>query len=220
MTNAISTIKPTRIELLRLRRREIIAKKGRDILQEKLDALTILYEEKKAERIASEKEVKRVSALAYDALANAGMMCGFENLWEISYAAGSLPDITMDTVRIAGVKVPKIHYIVPFPGERDYSFIGTSGAADEAVEKFKELLSICIRHAEIYGTEQSLIFEISSCRRRVNALTGIVIPSLAKTGRYIEMHLEEREREDLFRRKRTKQLILHKEQGKQDTKTV
>lgn len=37
----IAGVKPTRLELIRLSRRELIASKGRDILQEKLDALVI-----------------------------------------------------------------------------------------------------------------------------------------------------------------------------------
>jgi Archaeal/vacuolar-type H+-ATPase subunit D len=48
-------------------------------------------------------------------------------------------------------------------------------------------------------------------RRRVNALEHLVIPRLQRTMKYIEFRLEEREREDLFRRKRMKQIMERKE---------
>jgi V/A-type H+-transporting ATPase subunit D len=54
-------------------------------------------------------------------------------------------------------------------------------------------------------------FEMNRTRRRVNALEHLVIPRLVRTMRYIEIRLEEREREDLFRRKRMKQNMERKE---------
>jgi V/A-type H+-transporting ATPase subunit D len=52
--------------------------------------------------------------------------------------------------------------------------------------------------------------EIGRTTRRVNALDNVLLPRLAAELGYIQMVLEEREREDLFRLKRVKQKISNK----------
>jgi V/A-type H+-transporting ATPase subunit D len=75
---------------------------------------------------------------------------------------------------------------------------------------FERVIRIALALAELEDTVRRLEQEIIRTRRRVNALENILIPRLAATEKYIEMHLEEREREDMFRRKRTKQVMREK----------
>lgn len=213
MPKAVLGIRPTRIELLKLRRREIIARKGHNLLQEKLDALIIRYQKIQAEVKRSEEELKGQFSASYDALHKAGMITGYTRLKELSWAVPPLSDIPSGITRVAGVKIPTIENIhEPGDAGRGYSYAGTTGQADEAARSFDRLLAALITHAGLTGAAQALDQEITGTRRRVNALEQIIIPSLIDTQRYIEMRLEEREREDLFRRKRTKQLLERKEQ--------
>ncbi len=59
---------------------------------------------------------------------------------------------------------------------------------------------------------KSLTVEIEKTKRRVNVLENNLIPKLHATRKYIEMQLEEREREDFFRRKRIKAILESKKE--------
>jgi V/A-type H+-transporting ATPase subunit D len=77
----------------------------------------------------------------------------------------------------------------------------------ETVQEGQKALRSILEVAEIEGSIQRLGKEIEKTKRRVNALEHIFIPKLVGTIDYIEHHLEEREREDFFRRKRMKALM-------------
>jgi V/A-type H+-transporting ATPase subunit D len=85
--------------------------------------------------------------------------------------------------------------------------VDTSAKLDEACDKFRNLLMDILKLAEVEGTIERLAIEIEKTKRRVNALEHIFIPRLKATEKYIEMQLQEREREDFFRRKRIKAIM-------------
>jgi V/A-type H+-transporting ATPase subunit D len=205
----ISGIRPTRIELLKLKKQEIIASKGHDLLQEKLDAMVIEFFRYADAYGDLRGDLDRQVVGALLAMKEAGTVIGNQKLEELAVSAPGMEDIPMGFRVIMGVRVPMI-------GEpraaregiqRSYSYLGTSARTDEASRAFTGVAVAVLKLAELEGTVRRLAAEIKSTRRRVNALEHVLLPRLRETRRYIEMHLEEREREDLFRRKRIKQVI-------------
>ncbi len=209
----MSGVRPTRIELLKLKKRQVLARKGHDLLEEKLDAMVIASSHY-FERYQMQKEKMVIDIrTAFSRLVEAEMTSGHDGLREVAGAVREMEDIRMDTRVIMGVKVPLISIpeTLHIPGQgRGYSYTGTSALVDETAECFEGVIKAALALAELEDTIRRLEQEIIRTRRRVNALENILIPRLVATEKYIGMHLEEREREDLFRRKRTKQVIREK----------
>lgn len=206
---AISGIRPTRIELLKLKRQEVLAQRGHDLLEEKLDAMVMEFFRYLDSYIRLKREVQESVDRALDALSAAHLVTGRNRLEEIAGSTPKMDDLSMDMRSIMGVRVPGI--VVPETlrtySRTGYSYLGTNTHLDCAATLFEHSTRKILELAELEGTVRRLALEIRNTRRRVNALENILIPRLKATRRYIEMHLEEREREDLFRRKRTKNII-------------
>ena len=88
--------------------------------------------------------------------------------------------------------------------ERGVGFIGSSPYIDEASDSFSELIEKIVTAAEMEATLKRLLAEIEATKRRVNALEFKVIPELEEAKVFIQLRLEEMEREETFRLKRFK----------------
>ncbi|NTV00451.1 MAG: V-type ATP synthase subunit D, partial [Methanoregulaceae archaeon] len=122
--------------------------------------------------------------------------------------------ITLDIKgkNIMGVPVPIIEKrrFVKSLFERGYSILGVSGRIDETAEKFEAELDLIISLAETETALRRVGNEIQMTRRRVNALEQILIPELRRQAKYIEITIDERDREDLYRLKKVKKIIERK----------
>ncbi len=205
----IEGINPTRMELLSIRKRKKLAEKGHKLLSEKRDALVVQFFDIIKDRNTLRERAERDLRKSYMRLVEAQMIMGQEGVEDATGSIPALGDVPMKTVNIMGVHVPKVEYdaIPSQSGKPLYGYIGTSAKLDEATQKFRGLLIDILKLAEIEGTIERLAIEIEKTKRRVNALEHIFIPRLKATEKYIEMQLQEREREDFFRRKRIKAIM-------------
>ena len=85
---------------------------------------------------------------------------------------------------------------------------------DNAISAFREYIYSVTNLAEKIATLQKLSYEISSTKRRVNALNYIIIPRLSNTARFIDLSLEEEERENFSRMKVIKSKLNLKKETK------
>lgn len=205
MAKKILDVKPTRMELLRIRKRKALAMKGYQLLSEKRDALISSFFKLIKERKKKRQEMEEKLMEAYKSLIMAEMVMGEERVHWLAEKISKERGIKMEKSNIMGVSIPKFEL-----GEEirlDYSLLSTHSEFDETIKKANEALKKIIEVAEVEGSIQLLGKEIEKTKRRVNALEYIFIPRLLATISYIERQLEEREREDFFRRKRMKALL-------------
>jgi V/A-type H+-transporting ATPase subunit D len=203
----MAEVQPTRMELIKLRRRIAMATKGHALLKMKRDGLImefrqILEEAKEVIGRMLEKYEK-----AQQKLALAIAVDGAVAVKSIALACcRTPPEFTMKRKNIMGVPVPvvKKEAIRKKVTERDYGVLSTSTRIDEAVAAFEELADSILEVAEIETTLRRLIDEIDRTKRRVNALEFRVIPTMEETARFITFKLEEMDRENIIKLKHLK----------------
>jgi V/A-type H+-transporting ATPase subunit D len=206
MAEILPNIKPTRMELLKLKKRVKLADKGYELLREKRDALIselmAVIREYKDVRNKVEENLK----IAFYNLLMAEVLMGSSDLEQISGITTRDIGLEFTTKNIMGVSIPimKMADVVRKINERGYGFLSTTAKLDDAARSFEESLLSIVKLAEVEESLRRIALEVEKTKRRVNALEYIVIPRLRATMKHIEMRMEEIERENFLRLKKIK----------------
>ncbi|HOX34184.1 MAG TPA: V-type ATP synthase subunit D [Methanoregulaceae archaeon] len=203
---ALRDIKPTRSELINLKRKIKLSERGYKILKMKRDGLILEFFKVLAEAKDSRGELLSKYAAAVEMMALANTVEGAIGVKSAAFSVKEVPEITLKSKNIMGVIVPdiKASKVKKSLVDRGYGVLGTSTVIDETATSFEELVEAIIESAEIETTMKRLLDEIESTKRRVNALEFKVIPELTEAQNFIKMRLDEMEREELFRLKKIK----------------
>ena len=204
-------VNPTRMELLEIRKKLELAEKGHKLLEEKRDALVERFFDVIDKRNQLSQELDEDFKNAFLSLIQAQMIIGEKKVEESSYLTEDIGEISLEHDNVMGVKIPKMNIDdIKTEMKPSYGFFETCSKLDDSQKQFSELLSKLIELADLEGSIKSLAVEIEKTKRRVNVLENTLIPKLQGTRKYIEMQLEEREREDFLRRKRIKAILESK----------
>jgi len=206
-------VNPTRMELLEIRKKVLLAEKGHKLLEEKRDALVEKFFSVIEKRNSLKKQVDAGALDAFRSLIQAQMLLGEQQVENLSRITLDVGELSFETDNIMGVKIAKINTETLRPhGPPPYGFSDSCASLDDAYQKFNALLRLVLDLAEVEENIHCLSLEIEKTKRRVNVLENSLIPKLYGTIKYIEMQLDEREREDFFRRKRIKALMERKKE--------
>lgn len=199
--SSILRVRPTKIELIRLRRRLKLAGKVHRILRERLTILINEFLTRIREAYSLRVRVNQRILSVYN---RASMISSIYGDMIFDYFTSTVHKgtrVITGVENIMGVKT-KTALIKPMESIEPL-YPGLDSFRQEA----RELIEAII---DLGRAEQALITigkEIERTRRKVNALKYVIIPRLENTIRYLRMKFEEREREEKARLKRVKSVL-------------
>ena len=199
-------IKPTRSELIKLKGRIKQTKNGYKLLKMKRYGLFHEFRKLLSEMIEAKRELTKTYRLAKQRIDLANAIEGGLKVRSAAIANSASPEVEVERRNIMGVVVPAVSgtNLKQAFGERSIGFTGSSPYIDEAADSFGDLIERMVKAAEMEATLKRLLAEIEATKRRVNALEFKVIPELEEARVFIQLRLEEMEREETFRLKRFK----------------
>jgi V/A-type H+-transporting ATPase subunit D len=172
------------------------AKQGQELLDQKRNILIMELLALVDQAVELEDRTRAALEKAYHTLEEGVMKMGKLGVQSLAGGINIEADISIQQRRVMGVGLPVVNTGFqehpPF-----YSLSGTSFWIDSSLENFKEALQLLGRLAELKVSIMRLANEAKKTIRKVNALEKIAIPDLVETLRYIQMRLEENER-DMF----------------------
>jgi V/A-type H+-transporting ATPase subunit D len=199
-------IKPTRSELIKLKALIKQTKNGYKLLKMKRDGLFHEFRTLLSEMIKAKRDLTDAYRLAKTRIDLANAIEGGLAVRAAAIANSAHPEVEVERRNIMGVVVPSVtgSNLKSTFTERGIGFIGSSPYIDEASDSFSELIEKIVKASEMEATLKRLLAEIEATKRRVNALEFKVIPELEEAKVFIQLRLEEMEREETFRLKRFK----------------
>ncbi|MDD2777701.1 MAG: V-type ATP synthase subunit D [Methanocellales archaeon] len=200
-------VKATRMELLNIKKRIKIAKRGHKLLKDKRDGLMKQFLSIVNESMETRKRVESKLYMAYRSFLLTRAMMSVEEIEGAIFYPKKESLLTISYQNIMGVNVPKIEMQIEKERNIAYSLVSTTSELDHSLELFDEALIDMIRLAEIQKSVELLALEIGKTRRRVNALEHVLIPQLEDAARYISMKLDEMERSNFCNLMRIKETM-------------
>lgn len=199
-------VNPNRMELIRLRKRLLLAERGHKLLEDKLEELmrrflVLLKDIDKAKEDFKKNIQDILQGLLYCRITSPK-----ETFEESLSKINSVISIEVSTRRIMNVKAPAFN-ILKFDMDKGYDLFKTSAQMDVVVAKARDFIQSLLRLAELFKTSDILSYEIERTRRRVNALEYLLIPAIKDTIRDITQKLNEFERGNLTRLMRVKEMV-------------
>ncbi|NMB26523.1 MAG: V-type ATP synthase subunit D [Tissierellia bacterium] len=204
-------VKPTRMELTKLKARLSTATRGHKLLKDKQDELMRVFINKIKENQALRKEVEKDLYESFQEFLLASAVMSPELLEQaVAYPKESI-SVDIKRKNIMSVNVPVMNFIRKLEGDKGsiypYGFVQTSSELDDAISKLYGIMEKLLKLAEVEKACQLMADEIEKTRRRVNALEYRTIPELEETIRYIVMKLDENERSTITRLMKVKDII-------------
>lgn len=199
-------VKATRMEMLQLKKRLKLAKRGHKLLKDKLDELMRQFKILISHYEGARAELEAKLAAAYNEFLFARAAMEEESLLDALRYPGAKALVESSTRRVMNLTLPV--FKVSIEGRvKNYGMFDTPPELDEALEVYKAVLPEIIKLAEQEKAIILIAHEIDTTRRRVNSLEYVMIPEIEQAIRYIRLKLDEMERGNTTRLMKVKEMV-------------
>lgn len=179
------------MQLLRLRRRLELARRGHKLLKDKLDGLVQRFFGIKKDYLALHERIEPRLVHIFSKSVMASALSPSQVFDEKALTKASV-SVETTTKNIMGVRIP--HYQLTVEGKPAYNELLATSELGESLNGFSDILPELIELASLSKSLRLIALQIIETRRRVNALEYILIPELERNARFIRMKLSELER--------------------------
>ncbi|MCI4352003.1 MAG: V-type ATP synthase subunit D [Thermoplasmata archaeon] len=203
---ALENVRPTRLELLRTRRRIQVAKRGLNLL--KLKRTALIQEFFALSRAARELrgDLQRKVARGYGSIRMAEMLEGPIRLENVAMLIPQIIPVRVATKNVMGVRTPRLYGAAYVPLEAP-QLLDLPTSVDESIRHFQGIYQVVLNIAEKENAMRRLLKEIERTKRRANAIENVLVPRLESTVRYIKFRFDELERDSFSMLKTVKRKI-------------
>ena len=187
-------VRPTRLELLRRRRRIVVAKKGLNLLKLKRTALIVEFFALSREALKLRGDLKARVERGYESIRMAEMLEGPTRLEYISMLLPDIAPVAVTTKNVMGVRTPRVDRggFEPVP---TVDLLDLPISVQESVRRFQRIYQVVLDIAEKENALRRLLKEIEKTKRRASAIENVLIPRLDGIVRYIKFRFDEMERD-------------------------
>ncbi len=208
----LEIVRPTRLELIRTRRRIAVAQRGLNLLKLKRSALIVEFFALSREALRLRGDLQERIARGYESIRLAEMMEGPTRLESISMLLPDILPIRVRTKNVMGVRTPRVdrgtYRAVAAP-----ELLDLPTSVDESIRHFQGIYSVVLDIAEKENALRRLLKEIEKTKRRASAIENVLIPRLQATVRYIKFRFDEMERDSFSMLKTVKRKIQQEGEG-------
>lgn len=202
----ILSVNPNRMELLRLKKRLALARRGYKLLKDKRDALIQKFIKLVHENRNTREDFEKKMRDCMNSFLIASLSMGDNDLDAVFLFPQRETHVKVTYQNVMSVQVP--HYEIIEKGNLyTYGMTQTNPELDNALKRYQEIIPLMVKMAELDKAIVLLTEEIEKTRRRVNALEYVMIPDLEDTIKFITMKLDEMARSNNSALMRIKEII-------------
>ncbi len=199
------------MELTKLKKKLVTARRGHKLLKDKRDELMRLFLDLVRENKRLRKQVEEGIASANAHMSVARSVMSDKALDVALMLPSQTMSLEVSEKNVMSVMIPKFETKLKTADENEiysYGFAETSYDLDSAVKSLSDIMPLMLRLAEVEKSCQLMAAEIEKTRRRVNALEHVMIPQYEETIKYITMKLDESERSSTIRLMKIKDMMI------------